>query len=133
MREFERAYNALRGYVEKEWDRIQSMERDQAAQELDTPSSKNSGQGQRPTLPSQVAMDASRARRILGVSETAKLEEIRAAYDRLVERSNPKNFPEGSEAQRAATDIQRRIHQAYDILIEQLSITERRFGTLEID
>lgn len=130
MSELNRAYRLLKGYIEHEWDRIQSAERQSAEQELSGPAPYGPASKPEPVGPR--SMDAQTARMVLGVSEHASMEEINKAYERLVKRSNPDNFPSGSPEQRFALDIQRRIHQAHALLLEQLSITERRFGTLEI-
>ena len=130
MDEFKRAYSVIKAYVNREFDRIQGLERDAALQELDSPIAHRSETRE---VVSEVVVDASLARRYLGVDESANFETIRAKYDDLVKRSNPSQFPEGSAEQFQAIELQRRIHRAYSILAEEISVTEKRFRSLEIE
>jgi len=101
-----RAYDLLRGYINREWDRIHGMERLDALQELDANASPRSTS----SSPASTDVDSdppvdlkAHARQILGVSPSAEFEEIRRAFERLSRRSDPSNFTEGTpEAAHAA-------------------------------
>ena len=134
-----RAYDILRGYVNREWDRLQGIELSDAERELNDSfqpgSAARSGGG---TPESQVAtshgpLDAAKAREILGVGPEASFADIRKAYDRISQRSDPGNFPPGSVEARQAEEIHRRVHRAYSLLTEGMDATEKRFRSLEID
>ncbi len=136
MSEFDRAYNLLRGYIGREWDRLADIDRSEAAQELDdsVPVHPKYTQPDGATVYEKPApaMDAELARRILGVEPSASYEEIERAYVRLQKRSDPSRFDPASVEFRWAVDINRRIHKAYSLLTEEMSVTEKRFGSLEI-
>lgn len=129
MSEAKRAYDMLRGYVNREWERITGVD-DLAQQELDEPVY---------TTTTRIETSATmkdpdgRARGILGVSGTADFEAIKAAYDRLNLRSDPGNFPDGSVEARHAAEINQKVQLAYRHLTEKMDSTERRFRSLEID
>lgn len=132
-----RAYDILRGYVNREWDRIQGLERSDALRELEDsldPASPEYRPTPRPKLEDVPPADAkTHARHILGVNDAADFEEIRGAFDKLSKRSDPSRFPEESAESRQAADIQRKIYWAYSVLTEDVDTTERRFRSLEID
>lgn len=132
MSEIRRAYNLMRGYVQREYDRIQSLDRSQALEELDAPGIPSRRKPD-PVADTPVVLDAELARSYLGVSGDAGFEEIRAKYEELVSRSQPSHFETGTAEHSQAIAIQRRIHRAYTILTEDVSITEKRFRSLEID
>lgn len=129
-----RAYDLLRGYINREWDRIQGMERLDALQELDevstpatSPASSESGTSTNP--PDLKA----HARQILGVSPTADFDEIRKAFERLSRRSDPANFPEGTPEANHAADILKKVNWAYRQLTDDVDAMEKRFKSLEIE
>ncbi len=134
MSQTRRAFNILRGYIDREWDRLQGLEWFDAQKELDSP-----------TIPAQPATpveppkelspeeELDLARKILGVSESATFAEINKAYERLVKRSDPARFPEGSEVQAQAEQIHRRVSLAYSKLAATFPSTEKRFQGLEIE
>ena len=130
MSEFERVKRLASAYLNREMDRIKGLERRDALDELDGPA---------PTIPASnrppapVVVDADMARRYLGVDEAASFEVVRAKYEELVRRSNPNQFEEGTADHSKAMALQRRIHHAYSILSEEVSVTEKRFKSLEID
>lgn len=127
-----RAYNILRGYIHREWERIRDAEREQAECELNDVI--ESPPSQRLSSHSSSAIDPSvRACRILGVAHGASYSEIRKAYARLARRSDPANFPPGSVEAREAEQIQRRVAWAYSVLSENVDPTEKRFHSLEIE
>lgn len=143
-----RAYNILRGYVSTEWDRIKDLERELATKELraipaPAPSSPEvplpealSG----PTEPVPITSTSApkydakaHARKLLGVPADCSFDDLRKAYTRLNKRSDPANFPAGSEEARKAADIQRNVNWAYNLLTATDDATERRFRSLELD
>jgi hypothetical protein len=129
-----RAYNLLRGYINREWDRIKGFEHDDASKELN-----EALQMPRPTQPSTYTPPPSsveppvRARQILGVPDKARYSEVRKAFEKLSKRSDPSNFPHGSEEARQAAEIHKRVHWAYRVLSENVDVTEKRFNNLELD
>lgn len=133
-----RAYNLLRAYVGREWDRIKSWERQNALEELEQtlPGSKaETGEVSEKLVvyvPEGTTHEEA-ARQILGVAKDAPFVEVRKTYERLSKRADPARFVEGSPEQRQANEIQRKIHWAYKILTEHTSDAEKRFGSLEID
>jgi hypothetical protein len=133
-----RAYDILRSYIGREWERIQGIEWFQAEQELQSPPSANPAQSETRTEtaaePTPHAQDAkTRARRILGVDASCTFEEVRKSYVRLSKRCDAANFPPGSEEARRAEDIRVRIEWAYQVLSEGVDIAEQRFRSLELD
>jgi hypothetical protein len=129
-----RAYNVLRGYVNREWERIKDLDRLYAEQELDD--AMDLPAPARTVEPSQppVAVDRKeRARQLLGVGPEATFNEIRKAFERLNKRSDPAKFPAGSSAATQADDIQKRVNWAYQVLTENVDVTEKRFKSLEIE
>lgn len=131
-----RAYDILRGYINTEWERIQGVDSDSAAsQELN-----DALAGPKPIAtdgdaPAQLssADEESLARQVLGVGREAGFEDIRAAYQRLSERCDAKNFPSGSEEARQADKIRVRVQKAFRILSDKFDSTETRFRSLEIE
>ena len=128
-----RAYDILRGHVNREWDRIQGIPDDPA--ELELQRSLDSPAVVRKDESVRIAPVDSpeRARQVLGVPSDADFSAIQAAFERLVQRSNPGNFPEGSREASQAAEIQRRVQQAYALLTEHMDSTEKRFRSLEIE
>jgi hypothetical protein len=130
-----RAYDILRGYINNEWERIDRVFQQDAESELN-----ESLEGPVPTVrrsetvESKLVVDNEElARKILGVGSSASFEEIRAAYDRLNNRSNPSNFPDQSPEAQQAEKIQSRVQKAYRILSDKFDTTETRFKSLEIE
>lgn len=132
-----RAYDLLRGYVNQEWERIRGLEVWDALKELDSPVSGKKAEaaeeGATLTSTSKIEDPKAAARRILGVSETASFEEIRKAFEKLNKRSDPTNFPKGSEEQIQAISLQKRVNWAYHQLTDGVDIIEKRFKSLEIE
>lgn len=127
-----RAFDIMRAKVNYEWDRLQSLGASPEERELqdaiDDPLPREAAA---PTMPPVTTPE--RARQVLGVDANADFATTQAAFERLVQRSNPANFPEGSKEARQAAEIQRQIQQAYTLLTENMDSTERRFRSLEID
>lgn len=131
-----RAYDVLRGYVNQEWERIRGADDKDALTELDDSVDGKSVQARQSTavIREYIPEDPMGwARRVLGVTQDAEFTEIRKAFERLNSRADPSKFPLGSAEQRQASDIQRRVQQAYGILTEGIDSTEKRFKSLEID
>ena len=142
MSEAKRAYNLLRGYVNREWDRIKSLELAKALEELDKPSLETPAVEEAKTAPHEEVtkiiipegMDVKEAaRKILGVDEKASFDQIRHAFEKLNRRTQPGQFSEGSEEARSAIHLQRRVQWAYSILTVETSDAEKRFRSLEIE
>ncbi len=141
MSEGKRAYDILRGYVGREWDRISGVDYESAEKELE-----DALKSPRPHRPSEEVeeyivttrelTDAEKpayARKLLGVPENSKFVDIRKKYIELSDRADPKRFPVDSKEREQAALIQRRVAWAYQILTENLDGTEKRFRSLEID
>lgn len=129
-----RAYNLLRGYVNREWDRIQGVELDRAQDELgeslQAPSALPSPE---PTPPARELSAEGKAQRILGVAPSDSFDQIRRTFERLNRRSDPNNFPAGSVERERAASIQKSVQWAYGILSKNVNPVEKRFRSLEID
>lgn len=128
-----RAYDILRGHMTREWDRIHGITLDEAESELQQ-AIENPVVARNAAAPKIAPVDTpERARLVLGVAADADFATVQAAFERLVQRSNPANFPDGSFESHQAAEIQRRVQQAYALLTENMDSTERRFRSLEID
>lgn len=141
-----RAYDLLRGYVNREWDRIHGIDpfsappdRLSATSEIDDalkhPAPRPvGGSVPAPLLPGERAFDPrERASAVLGVTVDSEFLVIRRSFERLNKRADPLNFPDGSPEAHQAAQIQRRIQEAYRILTEGMDISEVRFRSLEIE
>ena len=155
-----RAYDLVRGYVNREFDRLSNVAQSPEEKELEEALGKQNppayGNGPVPS-PEERELDASPtyinrpsstkgtttqlspedsrelACKVLGVPSDAPFQDIRKVYETLNQRSDPTRFPEGSEERIQAVLIQRRIQWAYKKLTENLDSTEMRFRTLEIE
>jgi hypothetical protein len=147
MSDAKRLYNLVRGYVGREWERIQDLERKMAQDELNSsaPSQRNSGQS-RPTPPAPA--DGSQptqifipegtdpketARKVLDVAPDADFREIRRAFVRMNRRSESAAFEPGTPEARQAEDLRRKVQWAYQKLTAETPDIEKRFRSLEID
>jgi hypothetical protein len=129
-----RAYDLMRGYVNREWDRIKGVEFESAERELqealEKPTQRKldlAGMDKSQVLDRQL-----RASKILGVAINAPFAETHKAFERLKKRSDASNFPSGSPEAAQAIEIQRRVQWAYGVLTEGMDHTEKRFRSLEI-
>lgn len=128
----------MRGYVNREWERIQGLDRLYAERELEEsmrkpePVSEAEVEAQVQRL-SDLNDPKARARQLLGVGPEASFDEIRKAFERLNKRSDPGKFPPGSAEASQAASIQQRINWAYQVLTENVDVTEKRFKSLEIE
>ncbi len=134
-----RAYDLLRGYVNREYDRIRGVDLDDAERELNeslrgyvppktTPVTTETQAEAEPVLSKE-----ERARRILGVGPEATFEEIRRSFEKLNKRGDPGRFPEGSSEREHAAAIQKSVQWAYSVLSVNVDSIEKRFRSLEID
>lgn len=129
-----RAYDLMRGYVNREWDRISGSEGSDAQRELDEAMASTPLPTPQPSTDSAPPLTMKeRAQSILGLSASATFADIRKAFERLNKRSDPKNFPIGSVEAIKAAEIQKQIHWAYGTLTEGMDTTEKRFRSLEIE
>ncbi|HXH61238.1 MAG TPA: hypothetical protein VNI20_07750 [Fimbriimonadaceae bacterium] len=136
-----RAYNLLRAYVNREWDRIRGWERDVARRELEEDDDKEKDSEKKEVAQEQRAVvyvpegttQEEAARNILGVAEGAGFAEIRHSFIKLSRRSDSSNFPEGTDEYVQAAEIHKKVLWAYRILTINVSDSEKRFGSLEID
>ena len=134
MNEVKRAYDMLRGYVGREYDRVVAREHDEAYAELYQPSTSVASVESPTPMPTPTVADPkAEARRILGVLPTDAIEAIDAAYHQLLDRSDPKKFEADSEMQVKAQEIQVKIRWAYGVLTEELDSPSKRFRSLEIE
>ncbi|HTQ09521.1 MAG TPA: J domain-containing protein [Fimbriimonadaceae bacterium] len=141
MGEAKRVYDLLRGYVNREYDRIRGVELDEAERELNdviagsTPSKTSLSSANTPAVGSvePVASREERARRILGVTEQSSFDEIRRAFERLNKRGDPSRFPGNSPEREHAASIQKSVQWAYGVLTVNVDATEKRFRSLEIE
>jgi hypothetical protein len=138
MSEARRAYDLLRGYVNREYDRIRGVDLDNAERELNDSlsnnmSAKSSSSPIQQAVPEPLASREERARRILGVADGASFEDIRRSFERLNKRGDPSRFPTGSEEREHATAIQKSVQWAYSVLTMNVDNIEKRFRSLEID
>lgn len=124
----------LRGFVNTEWDRINGLDQEAAWRELEQMTGGKPGKATETTTITLKTPEEKQAyaRRLLGVAEAAPYDEIRKAFERLNTRSDPKNFPAGSEEAKQALDIHKRVNWAYGVLTENMDTTEKRFRNLEI-
>ncbi len=131
-----RAYDILRGYIGREWERIQTVEESSARTELNdslkTPAPTSTPSSDPVPAAAPTEDKEAYARRLLGVSVSASFDEIRKQFERLNRRSDPSNFPPGSAEANQASEIQKRVHWAYGFLTEHMDTTEKRFRSLEI-
>lgn len=70
--------------------------------------------------------------RVLGLEPGADLAAVDAAYAKLQERDLVHKFPEGSDEQKAAIEIFKRVDGAYNSLRDALDPTAGRFDKLEL-
>lgn len=137
-----RAYNLLRAYINREWERLESVFRADAERELEESLSptavpappQTSDQSERTDVEtSEQERRLQEAYRVLGLSRDASLTDLKRAYRRLSERSRPTNFPDGSEERKRAARIHLKVQEAYDTLLPVLDARMRRFKSLDLD
>lgn len=128
-----RAYDLLRGYVHREWERIQGVAQSDAERELEESLRAPSTDRATPVEARTPVERNARARTLLGVAPDASFAEIRKQFERLDKRCDPENFPAGSAERREAAELQRLARWAYQVLGEDVDATEKRFRSLEIE
>lgn len=144
MSEAKRAYNLLRAYVNREFDRLKTLDVQSAWRELEgvvgaqspnpsttTPGHPGPNQPSNPPTPEKDYTQT--ARQILGVEPDASFAEIRRAFEKLSRRSQPVNFEPGSPEAEHAQDLLRKATWAYNYLTKDLDPAQKRFRALEID
>ena len=70
--------------------------------------------------------------RVLGLEPGADLSAVEDAYAKLQERDLVHKFPDGSDEQKAAVEIFKRVDGAYNALRDALDPTAGRFDKLEL-
>lgn len=133
----DRAYNLLRSYIGREWERIEKVREISARKELQEyldPSVQNpdASISKPPPVPAKDGKVAE-AYKVLGLKSGAQLKEVKQAHAKLSERSLPANFAEGSEERKKAAKIHLLVQEAYDLLLPILDPRLKRFQTLDID
>jgi hypothetical protein len=122
--------------VNREWDRIHGVDPFAGAGDKMSASSEVDSALEHPA-PRPVAERPfnakERACSVLGITVEAEFVEIRRSFERLNRRSDPSNFPPGSPEAYQAAQIQRRVQEAYRILIDGMDASELRFRSLEIE
>jgi len=157
MGTFERAARILKSYINREWERIETLFESDARKELEdfleqrdvakslppsehfenpvppmSPSEGNSSES-RSLYDLNWKMDVPTAYRILNLTSRSTLRELKTAYKRLSERSQPEKFPEGSEERKKATILHLRVQEAYELLLPVLDPRSRRFQSLDVE
>lgn len=124
----------MRGYVNREWDRIKGVEFDDAERELQEALERPVQRKPElePIHDSGVVDRQLTASKILGVPINAPFADIHKSFEKLKKRSDASNFPSGSPEAAQAIEIQRRVQWAYGVLTEGMDVTEKRFRSLEI-
>lgn len=124
----------MRGYVNREWDRIKGVEFDDAERELqDALARPTERKLDLPSIQESSIVDRQlTASKILGVPINAPFADIHRSFEKLKKRSDASNFPSGSPEAAQAIEIQRRVQWAYGVLTEGMDVTEKRFRSLEI-
>lgn len=134
-----RAYDLLRGYVGREWDRIKDIEWAEAAKELMMPSGEPvETETARPVAKPQPSATEptdyhAMARQVLGVRPEDDFATVRKAFERLNSRTNPALFPTGSDEAAQAAKLREKVTWAYQFLTAATDDTQKRFGSLEIE
>lgn len=141
MNEAKRAYDLLRGYINREWDRISQVEWADAARELilpsgepkasETPAEAAKATDTKPATPSIPVEE--QARQILGVTAETPFADIRKAYEKLIKRSDEHNFEAGTPDAEKASALRQRVAWAYAVLTQHVNDVDKRFGSLEIE
>ncbi len=135
MSSFRRGYDILRAYIGREWERIETITESKAREELNSYLNHSTP----PPIPVEKKNDLSGplseadALKILNLSRDSNAEDLKRAYSRLINRSKPDNFPEGSEERKQAARVHLRVQEAYDLLLPKLDQTHQRFTNLDID
>ena len=142
----DRFYRLLRAYVNHEWDRIRGVVDEaysRSAAEAELNDALNRGQVS-PTarVPETIAATSRPTAKgaedplevhykVLGLTAGADFALVRHAYERLSHRSDPSRFSEGSEEAARATEVRKRVEDAYHALRRALDPSAARFSDLE--
>lgn len=153
-----RVSRLVRSYLEKQWRRLEELNREygpegharaKAEQELQeallppsppatlpsppsfsTPTTPE--EASRPTATPAPEWEIRRCYRVLGLEESTDFALVRRTYAQLMRRCDPARFPEGSEERAKAESIQAQIERAYQILLKRFDTATERFGEIEI-
>lgn len=147
-----RAYTVIKGFVNREWERLFESEDEDARREvLTTWAESGKEDGDAKVIHLERVSDGSRApaisalqqpskvdtvaksRGVLGVQEKSSIEEIYKAYMSLIDRCNPSRFPDGSQEAFRANQIRIRVLEAYRTLTDHVDTTELRFRSIDLD
>ncbi|MCW5946216.1 MAG: J domain-containing protein [Fimbriimonadales bacterium] len=140
-----RAYDLLRAYIGHHWERLENIFEADARKELNEYLRGPQIPSEPPPVPDDAKpsadvaddptkpMDVATAYKVLDLSPDATLSDLKAAYNRLFERSLPTNFPEGSEERRKAAAVHLRVQEAYEVLLPRLDARLKRFRSLDIE
>lgn len=137
-----RAYDLLRAYVGREWERIETVYERSARTELNdfldhqpTPPAFSKKNEEPEATPSaqDMGMTEAVAMRVLNLHPNSTLADLQREYKRLSERSLPTNFPEGSEERHKAAQVHLKVQEAYDVLLPKFDVRVKRFQTLDLD
>lgn len=152
MGTFDRAARILKSYINREWERIESLFQEEARKELDEfltqqdfskelPPSESTDKLAPPFSKTETRslydltwkMDIPTAYRILNLTPRSTLRELKTSYKRLSERSQPDKFPEGSEERKKAAVLHLRVQEAYELLLPVLDPRSKRFQSLDVE
>ena len=147
-----RAYTIIRGFVNREWERLFDTEDESAVNEvlqewngvkqidsktIELPivakSNEESNRKDAPNNPTSTLSALDQARIVLGVSKSSSLTDIHKAYLSLIDRCNPTRFPDRSQEAFRATQIRIKVLEAYRVLTAQADSIDLRFQSIEID
>lgn len=150
MGTFKRATRILKSYIHREWERIEGLFQEEARKELDEfltqpdfskslpPSESTEKVAPPPSTMRSLydlnwKMDIPTAYRILNLTPRSTSRELKKAYNRLSERSQPDKFPEGSEERKKAAILHLRVQEAYELLLPVLDPRSKRFQSLDVE
>jgi hypothetical protein len=71
--------------------------------------------------------------KVFGLPVGSDLAAVVVKYEELINRCDPRRFPEGSEEQITAKAILAKVNTSYDALRKRLDPTANRFGKLELE
>lgn len=71
--------------------------------------------------------------KVLGLEDGADYASVQSSYNKLAARCDPTRFPAGSDDQKMAEGIRKRVDAAYEALRDALDSTAGRFDKLELE
>lgn len=119
--------------MERARNKINAAQQQVASRRQLQPEHYNFGPAAQPTdiAPAAETDVTTTAYRIIGVPEGSAFPVVEKAVLKLRERCAPERFPEGSAEREEATQILRRIDDAFRVLKGSLGVPESRFDKLE--